>query len=516
MTRAGGIGPRAAGDWGAAPCGLITTAVDGTIVDVNATMLEWLGRSRSDLLEDVDFSALLTVGGRIYWETHLAPVLAVEGRVDEVLLELRTADGRVPVVVTALRDETGLTRIAVLVARERARFDRELLAANSVSEKAVAQLAALLHVTAAVANAAGVDAVVTALVDSVREHLGAGEVGLWLNAPDGNVPSGVRTPVARPDDEGPAGAVGNGRDAVLHGGVVLVPAWGHSRLRAVLTLSFPTGPAARRPDLVTLTTVGLQAGLALDRAWQDEQRATIAHELQRSLLATDPPADSRFDVAAVYRPGVESLDVGGDWYDVSFTDADTRTCVSLTIGDVVGRGLKAAVAMGQLRSAVRALTAPGAGPGRVLGGLDRFVDQFEDARCATVVLGQLDLDTGDFSYACAGHLPPVLVPATGDPRLLWGGRSTPLGVVADSLSRDEANLRLNPGDAVLLYTDGLVERRHRSLDGGLDALVAAAGDDGPSLQDRIDHLTRRLLVDEDSRDDVCLLLVRWNGPDPTR
>jgi serine phosphatase RsbU (regulator of sigma subunit) len=254
--------------------------------------------------------------------------------------------------------------------------------------------------------------------------------------------------------------------------------------------------------------LGRQAGLALDRARLYEHAASVARELQHSLLAVDPPADTRYGVAAIYRPGVEMLEVGGDWYDLFLVE---HGVLALVVGDVVGRGLGAASAMGQLRSAVRAVAAPGVGPARLLERLDRFVDQVEAAALSTLAYAELDLATGVVRYACAGHPPPVLLPATGSGELVWGGRSTPVGTYGQG-ERDEAVLRLGAGDRLLLYTDGLVERRDRALDDGLAALTAAVvGTAGESLTDAVRGIADELLRDEQGRDDVCLLLLEWAG-----
>ena len=235
----------------------------------------------------------------------------------------------------------------------------------------------------------------------------------------------------------------------------------------------------------------------------------MAHELQRSLLAIAPPDDPRFAVATTYRPGVEMLEVGGDWHDI-FLAGDGL--LALCVGDVVGRGLAAASAMGQLRSAVRAVAGPEAGPGRLLSRLDRFVEQVEAASMATLAYAELDLATGELRYACAGHPPPLLVPADGEPRLLWDGRSPPLGAFTRPQHRGEARVRLAEGDRLLLYTDGLVERRDRTLDEGFELLrETVTGSADAPLEEVVQQLTRSMLREESTRDDVCVLLLSWNG-----
>jgi anti-sigma regulatory factor (Ser/Thr protein kinase) len=235
----------------------------------------------------------------------------------------------------------------------------------------------------------------------------------------------------------------------------------------------------------------------------------VARELQHSLLAVAPPEDPRFAVATAYRPGVEMLEVGGDWYDVFAARPDV---LSVVVGDVVGRGLHAASAMGQLRSAVRAVAGPDSTPGPLLSRLDGFVEQVEAAAMATVAYGEIDLETGLLRYACAGHPPPLLLLADGTPRLLWEGRSAPLGAFSRPAVRGDAQVQLAPGDRILLYTDGLFERRDRDLDIGLDLLIDVATLlRSVPLNEAVAQLTETLLLDEVVRDDVCVLMLSWPG-----
>jgi serine phosphatase RsbU (regulator of sigma subunit) len=245
-----------------------------------------------------------------------------------------------------------------------------------------------------------------------------------------------------------------------------------------------------------------QATLALERSRLLEEQRDVAHALQQSLLASAAPEDPRFAVSALYRPAIEGLQVGGDWHD-TFLLPDGR--VAITVGDVVGRGLVAATAMGQLRSAVRALAGAQLGPARVLDHLDTFVAGVEAARYATVAYAEVDLDSGRVVYACAGHLPPVWRPVGAAPRLLMGGRSTPLGISPGG--RGEDTVVLERGSGLLLYTDGLVERRGEAIDAALDRLVAAVAERAATPPDAlVESLAATLLADDPGDDDVCELL----------
>jgi serine/threonine-protein kinase RsbW len=162
---------------------------------------------------------------------------------------------------------------------------------------------------------------------------------------------------------------------------------------------------------------------------------------------------------------------------------------------------------------VRALAAAGLGPAGVIDRLDAFVAQNEPARWATVAYAEVDLESGEARLACAGHPPPLLA-APGEPsRLVWDGRSPPLGAGDRGGPRHDAAVALPPGARLLLYTDGLVERRGELIDEGLDRLVrefeARRETTLPAL---LGELIDTLVVVEQHRDDVCLLCLGLAAP----
>ena len=357
-----------------APCGYLTTRIDGTILRVNRTFEELTGHRREALVGSRRFQDLLAPAGRIYHETHYGPLLMMQGAVREIAVEVVQADGsRLPVLVNSVlrRDADGeprAIRTTLFVARDRRRYEQELL-------------------------------------------------------------------------------------------------------------------AARRRE-------------------QD-----VAQRLQRSLLAGTLPAAPGLTVDVLYRPAERGLEVGGDWFD-AFWLRDGEA-VALVVGDVVGRGLEAAATMGQLRSAVRALAATGLGPAALLEALDGYAQRHGIGQMTTIVCAELDVASRRVRYACAGHLPPLLVPPDGAPVLLWEGRSPPLDAHgALDGHRPESDVVLDAGTTVLLYTDGLIERRDEPLSVQLERLAAAAGERRAAPIAELTAALARVFHDPADPDDVCLLAAR--------
>ncbi|MGR6967963.1 SpoIIE family protein phosphatase [Geodermatophilus sp. URMC 61] len=237
-----------------------------------------------------------------------------------------------------------------------------------------------------------------------------------------------------------------------------------------------------------------------------------AETLQRSML-TDPPESSRLQVAVRYVPAAREAQVGGDWYDV-FEQPDGSTVV--VIGDVVGHDTEAAADMAQLRGLLRGIAYDSAdGPATVLRRLDSAVVGLGLRAMATVLVGRLapDPDTGGtrLRWSSAGHLPPLLTePGDGALRLTTPRAELLLGV-DPAARRTESEAVLEPGSTLLLYTDGLVERRDQVFDVGVDRLAAelVAVRDRP-LEAACDELIGRMLP-QAAEDDVALVAVRLRG-----
>jgi anti-anti-sigma factor len=235
-----------------------------------------------------------------------------------------------------------------------------------------------------------------------------------------------------------------------------------------------------------------------------ERERRIAETLQRSLLPQQLPRIPGVALAGRYLPGAAGLEIGGDWYDVFLLPGGR---VGLTIGDVVGRGLTAAASMGQLRTGLRAYALEAASPAAVLERLNRLVQELQTPEIATMVYAVLDPETGRLTYAVAGHPRPLLAAADGTVRYLEGEGSPPLGVPGEPC-RDEV-VTLEPGSTLLLYTDGLVERRDRSIDDGLEALRATMSGPPDDLDALCDDRILGILPPDAPADDVAVLALRF-------
>jgi PAS domain S-box-containing protein len=304
------------------------------------------------------------------------------------------------------------------------------------------------------------------------------------------------------------------------GTAAVLPMRGRGRTLGLLSLYFRPGSLVGDDDLATAQDVADRAGLALDNARLYSAQQQLAEGLQRSLL-TEPPEPDHAEIAVRYLPAAEAARVGGDWYDAFLQSGGTTM---LVIGDVVGHDTAAAAAMGQLRSLLRGIaTYSDAGPVEVLRGLDASMLTLQTATLATAAVARFEqtpeeLERGvtRMRWANAGHLPPLVVNPDGTVAELatWRGDLL-LGVDADARRR-ESVVTLDRGATVLLYTDGLVERRDADLDAGLvrlrDALIELA--DLP-LEEMLDELLERL-VHGRPEDDVALVAVRLHRQDRPR
>ncbi|MEU6166380.1 ATP-binding SpoIIE family protein phosphatase [Streptomyces tanashiensis] len=246
------------------------------------------------------------------------------------------------------------------------------------------------------------------------------------------------------------------------------------------------------------------------RASERRHRET-AVTLQRSLLPQELEQPDDLRIAATYQPGVADAAVGGDWYDVITLGAG-RT--ALVIGDVMGRGVRAAAVMGQLRTAVRAYARLDLPPHEVLQLLDGLAAEIDASQIATCVYAIHDPNEGKLVYASAGHLPILVRDEDGTVRRAEDPTGPPLGT--GGWLHASGSIALPPGSTAVLYTDGLVERRREDIDEGVAALARALAGASGTPQVVCDRLLRSLGVTAEHDDDVAVLVVQHpsrKGPD---
>ncbi|KUM68202.1 PP2C family protein-serine/threonine phosphatase [Streptomyces curacoi] len=280
--------------------------------------------------------------------------------------------------------------------------------------------------------------------------------------------------------------------------------------QGVLTLS-PPDERWDPDDAVMLIELTRRASIALDNARRFEHNRDIAETLQRALL-TELPTTPGLNLAARYLPATRGLNIGGDWYD-AFRQPDGSLIT--VIGDVTGHGLHAAVMMSQLRTALRAYAVDGSSPGQLLTRLHQFLHRLRLDLYATAVIARFHPDDPTLTWAAAGHPPPVLRTPDGQVRILDAKPGAMLGIPLRQEIGDHT-VPLPPGSTLALYTDGLVERRSRGIDPGIQRLAEVLGGFHPAeldenLEASADRLLHPLLHDSEHDDDVCLLLCHVHG-----
>ncbi|MEV7402980.1 SpoIIE family protein phosphatase [Streptomyces sp. NPDC091267] len=254
-------------------------------------------------------------------------------------------------------------------------------------------------------------------------------------------------------------------------------------------------------DEMLACELAARAAISIDNARLYRQQRQTALTLQRSMLPHNHHDPVGLEVASRYQPAASRYEVGGDWFDV-ISMREGRT--ALVVGDVMGSGINAATTMGRLRTATQTLSKIGLRPAEVLGHLDEITADL-DPWFATCVYAVYDPNLNTCRVSTAGHLPPVLIPDGGVPRLLDLPAGAPLGVGGVPFS--DVTVDLGPGDRLVLYTDGLVETRDQDIDTRLEALTGLLHAPDPSLEESCDRLLRELR-DPSHHDDVALLMAR--------
>jgi serine phosphatase RsbU (regulator of sigma subunit)/PAS domain-containing protein len=279
-------------------------------------------------------------------------------------------------------------------------------------------------------------------------------------------------------------------------------------------------PPMSDDEQATVRELADRAALALDNLRLYDRQRSLAEGLQRSLL-TDPPEPDHCQIAVRYVAAAETASVGGDWFD-AFMQVDGATV--LVIGDVVGHDTEAAAAMGQLRGLLRGVAwQSDAGPAAVLGGLDAAIEGLQMATTATAVIARLEQTVEQraagvrlLRWSNAGHPPPITLHADGRVETLEGPAPELLLGIDATTERTDSVIELESGATVVLYTDGLVERRGQSLDRGLTELRRTTADlAGLGLEQFCDELLQRLLP-ERAEDDVALVAIRLHPQDVPR
>ncbi|MGW3285245.1 PP2C family protein-serine/threonine phosphatase [Streptomyces sp. NPDC001002] len=231
----------------------------------------------------------------------------------------------------------------------------------------------------------------------------------------------------------------------------------------------------------------------------------VALTLQAAMLP--PPRPVGHHRAAVrYRPAVGALNVCGDWYDlVDLPDGG----MAVAVGDVVGHGLAAACAMGQLRSALSAACRVADGPGSALEALGLYARFVEGAESATAVTTFVDWDDRTITYSCAGHPPPALLDPDGSVTFLDRATDPPLGARPEHVGRPETSIPFTEGATLVLYTDGLIERRTEDIDRGLARLAGSLARHRDAEPEALaDALLADLLPSGGNTDDTALVVLR--------
>ena len=278
---------------------------------------------------------------------------------------------------------------------------------------------------------------------------------------------------------------------------------------ALLFIACGRRPAFSEDDRALVVELAARASVAVEHAEHFQQTRQVSLALQAAML-TAPPTHPGVELQARYLPAATDLEVGGDWYDAfDLPDGD----LAVGVGDVAGHDLSAAATMGQLRSMLRALayetgSDPPAAPSDVVRRLDRVASRLGVTGFTTLLFGRVCRQAGRtlFRWANAGHPPPVLVSPGGEPVLLRGGVGVVLGV-APERPRVDREVELEPGATLLLYTDGLVERRNDPHDTAtVDLLDLVRRGRNLPLSDLCDHLVRGTTAD--TGDDMVVLALR--------
>ena len=467
--------------------------------------------------------------------TRHIPIIFLTAQASDVEeIALAYATGAVDYVVKPFEPDVLRAKVSVFVELSHERAERVRQSRARAQAEAVAATVRKLQIVSDAALAhLELDELLAEILERARTLFEADAAGVLLRDDDGRglslrASQGDPLPLAASErvtfGEGALGRLANERRPALlsaaelpppPGGLasridsaLVVPLLGSESLIGLLYLGARAGRRFAGADLELLALAGERVAIAIEHAQRYAHGLELVEILQRSLLPERLPAHPRLELAARYRPSGFAAQVGGDWYDALVLD-DKR--IGVMIGDVVGHGVRAATTMGELRSALRAFAIDGHPPGEALRRLDRVVQAtLGPGMVATAMFLIFDADAGTVTVASAGHPPPAVVGTDGRVRFLETTPCLPLGVHDHGAATERVH-PLAPGDTLLLYTDGLVERRDESIDVGFERLrdaLRAAPDD---VEELCDHVLRGTLGDHPGQDDVAVLTVRLLG-----
>ncbi len=471
--------------------------------------------------------------------TRHIPIIFLTAQVSEVEeIALAYASGAVDYVIKPFEPEILRAKVSVFVELSRERGERVRQSRARAEAEAVARTVRTLQILSdAALSHMEMRGLTSELVERAATLFQADAACLLLrdeNAPGLGIHAGRGALPVTPEGrvmlgEGTFGSLAVERQAALlvgeelpplgpgHGGadadpiasLMVVPLVTSDELLGLIVLGATAEDRFDAGDLELLTLAADRMAIAIDHVQRFAHGRQLVETLQRSLLPDRLPHHPRLELAARYLPSGLAPQIGGDWYDAIELDRD-RTAVM--IGDVVGHGVRAATTMSELRNALRAFAVEGHSPGKALHQLDRVVHAtFGPGMIATVLFLIIDASKGTVSLSRAGHPPPALRTADGEIRYLETGSTLPLGI-DDRVKADEAEYAVNPGDTLLLFTDGLVERRRESINTGFDRLREAFTNAPTDVDELCDYILERTVTEQASHDDIAVLAVRVLGP----